>query len=311
MLEESIKFMKERYGGITWIDHGMYNGKINRESFAADGLDSKSEFYAADLWEKYGTRYFWSSGVEIIRNYSVKEKIREGKLYDSSINFWKRYLSPKELNDLNFISGFRELVQRYRNKGELNCLNSDKGNAFPTPLFWQHPTQTRNFYSWVTDYARQVNNLSEKRVKIEGQQLDKLISDWGIFINHGYFVRFGHDYEVLSQKDGKIVINPYFDKILELMAGMRDQGDLYITTIRDLLNYWILIEKVSFDYMPDGSIYIRNGNNEQINGLSLVVHAKSVMINGEIPKFRRIGEDLIFWFDLPANQSIKMHVDIK
>jgi hypothetical protein len=309
LLEESIKFMKDRFDASTWIDHGMYSGKINRESFVCDGLNPGSEYYTADLWEKYETRYFWSPAAELIRESSLKKKIMELKLHDAFVSLWKRYLSPKELKEMSFYTALRELVRRYLDNGELNSLRSYKGNAFPTPLFWQHLTQTRNFYSWVTDYGKPVSNLSAKKVKVEQKLLNKLISDWGIFINHGYFVRNGQDDDVLSEPNGKILINPYFDKILGLMARMREEGDLCITTIRDLLDYWVLIENISFDYMPDGVIYINNGNAEPIKGLSLVVHAHAVRINSEIPKFRRVGENTIFWFDIPAKHSVRMQVE--
>ena len=62
--------------------------------------------------------------------------------------------------------------------------------------------------------------------------------------------------------------------------------------------------------MPDGVIYINNGNDEPIKGLSLVVHANTVRINGEIPKFRRVGENTIFWFDIPAKHSVSMQVEL-
>ena len=310
LLEESIKFMKDRFNSSTWIDHGMFSGKINRECFVCDGLNPGSEYYTTDLWEKYETRYFWSPAVEQIRNYSLKENIRKLRLYDASVNLWKRYMSSKELNEMRFYNAFREMVRRYLDKGELNSLMFYKGHAFPTPLFWQHLTQTRNFYSWVTDYVKGTINLSVKKVKVEQKLLNKLISDWGIFINHGYFVRNGYHDDVLSERNGKIIINPYFDKILGLMARMREEGDLYITTIRDLLDYWVLIENISFNYMPDGVIYINNGNDEPIKGLSLVVHANTVRINGEIPKFRRVGENTIFWFDIPAKHSVSMQVEL-
>jgi len=309
VLKESIQFMKDRFDARTWIDHGMYSGKINRESFVADGLNPNSEYYAADLWEKYGIRYFWSTAVEVIQNTSLKEKIIKLRLYEASVTFWKRYLSPKELNEMRFDIAFRELVRRYLDKGELNSLKPNKGNAFPTPLFWQNLTQSRNFYSWPTDYVKETSDLSEKKVNIEQKLLKKLISDRGIFISHGYYVRNSPKEDFLIQRNGKIVINPYFDKILGLMARMRDEGDLFITTIRDLLDYWILIENISFDYMADGIIYVNNNNDKPIKGLSLIAHANNVRINGEIPKFRRVGENTIFWFDIPAKYRSSIQLE--
>jgi len=308
VLEESIEFMKNRFDTKTWIDHGMYNGKINREAIVADGLNKDSEYYSADLWEKYGTRYFWSPAVEMIRNYSLKEEIKKLKLYEVSVNLWKRYLSPEELTKTKFLSAIGKMVSRYMEKGEMNSQLSYKSNAFPTPLYWQHITQTRNFYSWTTEYEKDYSDLSEKKVDIEQKLLNKLVSDWGIFINHGYYVRNSKKDGNITEQNGKLVTNPYFDKILGIMAQMRDNGNLYVTTIRDLMDYWTLIENVSFDYMPDGVIYIRNGNDQPVKGLSLAVHANSVKINGEIPKLRRVGENTIFWFDIPARQSAKIKV---
>jgi hypothetical protein len=62
------------------------------------------------------------------------------------------------------------------------------------------------------------------------------------------------------------------------MSQKREEGDLYITTIRDLLDYCVKIEKISFDYMPDSKINVNNGNDEPINGLSLVVEESYMTI---------------------------------
>ncbi len=308
ILEESIKFMKSRFDTKTWIDHGMYNGIINRECISADGLNPESQFYAADLWEKYDTRYFWSPAVEMIRNYSLKEQVKKLKFLEVSEHLWDRYLSPDELHSTSFIHAFKEMKIRYTDKGELNSQKSYSGSAFPTPLYWQNPAINRDLYSWVTDYEKETANLSLKKIDTDQRQLNKLVSDRGIFVDHGYFVRNERNDGNLVEKNGKLVINPLFDKILENMARMRDKGDLYLTTIRNLLDYWILTEKISFDYMPDGLIYINNNNNEPITGLSLIVRAQTVRINGEIPKSRREGEDTIFWFDIPANQTMTIQI---
>ena len=117
-------------------------------------------------------------------------------------------------------------------------------------------------------------------------------------------MRNHYDDGVLSEHNGKIVIDPYFDKTLEIMAAMGKEGDLYTTTIRNMLDYWILIENISFDYMPDGTIYINNLNDKSIKGFSLAIKADVVRIDGEIPKSRRAGDDTVLWFDIPARQRV-------
>jgi co-chaperonin GroES (HSP10) len=284
----------------------MYNGKINREATVADGLDPDSKYYAGDFWKKYGTRYFWSPSVEMLRIYSLKEKIKKLKFHEVSFNLWKRYFSPEELHKVNFFTALNSMSNRYLEKGEMNSLLSYKGNAYPTPLYWQFLTQTRDFYSWTTDYEKDYTNLTAKKVGVEKKLLDKLVSDWGVFINHGYYVRNSSEDGNLIVKNGKLVTNPYFDKILGLMAKMRDDGDLYVTTIRDLLDYWTLTENVSFDYEPGGLIIVNNRNDKPIKGLSLVVGAKDVKVNGQSPKTRKVGDNLIFWFDIDAKQRLNI-----
>jgi hypothetical protein len=315
-LNESIKFMKDNFDATTWIDHGMYNGNLNRESFVCDGLNPNSEYYAADLWEKFNTRYFWSPAVEMIENsmISPSKSLKNGKFYKAYVDFWKHYLSVKELKELSFHVAVKELLRRHKSKGELNSLKPNKGNAYPTPLYWQHTSRTKQFYSWTTDYVKDYGGLlskePEKQLLIEQRQIDELIANWGVFINHGYYVSNRKDHNIFNESNGKIVINPFFDKILEYMSGKRDNGSLYITSIRDLLDYWIMLENVSFEYTPDRGIRVINLNNEPIEGLSIAFHAKTVQINGETPAHKQVGEDTIIWFDIPAKGEVSLHAEL-
>jgi hypothetical protein len=303
--ERWIKSMKDSYETATWIDHGMFAGTDNRQSFVCDGLNPASQYYTADLWGKYNTRYFWNAAVEELRKLPVKEKVISMKFYEASLNIWRRYFSTEELKQAGFFKAFRELISKSKEEGELDSYLPRRGSSMPTPLFWKHPTRTMNFYSWATDYVK-IFSHSDKGLKQEEENLNKLIIDRGIFINHGYFVRNLYEDGVLINSSGKIATSPYFDKTLDLMVQMRDKGDLYITTIRDLLDYWMLIENISFEYMPDGTIYINNLNDRVIGGFSLVVKAGNVSIDGKITKFRKAGDDTIFWFDLAAKQRVRL-----
>jgi hypothetical protein len=65
LLSEALDATKKDFVPVTWIDHGYDNSnKSNREDLACDGADSTSEFYSADLWKKYGIKYFWNSFYE-------------------------------------------------------------------------------------------------------------------------------------------------------------------------------------------------------------------------------------------------------
>ncbi len=315
VLKESIKFMKERFDTKTWIDHGMGSGKINREAFVADGLNPNSDYFAADLWKKYNTRYFWNPAMEMIREssrISAKKYIKNLQFGYAYKTFLNRYLSQEELNDVNFISSFFEAVKHYWFHKELNLFSPYQGEAYPTPLFWKHPTRTEMFYSWPTDDDDNYHGLSsveaEWCLKMEKKQLDKLITEYGVFIDHGYYIRNHKNDGTCKSIDGKIVINPYFDKILGYMGKLRDSGELYITTIRDLLDYWILLENISFKYLPDGEISVTNNNDKPIMGLSLAIRAAHVRLNGLIPNSKTAGEDTIIWFDIRAGEKVILKV---
>ncbi len=65
LLGEALEATKREFFPVTWIDHGYDNSvKSNREDLACDGADVKSEYYSADMWKKYGIRYFWNSFYE-------------------------------------------------------------------------------------------------------------------------------------------------------------------------------------------------------------------------------------------------------
>jgi hypothetical protein len=313
-LNESVKFMKERFDAISWIDHGIYSGKTNRESFVCDGLDPNSEFYAADIWEKYNTRYFWNTADEfhLVHPPSIKEDIRKLKFTAISAELWKRFLYQKEYNGLTFFRSIVKTLKSSTPRYELNCLQPLKGNSFPTPLYWQNLTRTKQFYSWVTDYDQDYSGLSaknpEEQVNKEERQLNQLSSDWGVFFNHGYFARRRKGHDVLSEKDGRMVINPFFDKILAQMAAKRDKGELYLTTVRGLMDYWLLLEKIYFEYMPDGSISVHNDNDKPVKGLSLVLHADNIRIDGETPQYKQTGDNRIIWFDIHAKGDVNLKV---
>lgn len=310
-LEESIRFMKERYDTKTWIDHGFFNGNTNREAFVADGLDSTSQYYAADLWKKYGTQYFWSPAVEELRlpPISVKDDLEKFKFYSAYVHFWQNYFSPDELRELGIFKASKEIFLRRAFKSERNFLMNRLGMACPSPLYWKHPTRTNQFYSWATYNVNDYSDINQKAVDLEEIKLNKLINDWGIFIEHGYYVRTSEfKKNILSNFENKLFINPYFDQLLGFMAKKRDNGELYITTIKELLDYWKSLNNVSFEYFPNNTIKIINNNKKPIFGLSLVISTDSVLVNKKVPFMKQIGEEKVFWFDIDANEIVYLQI---
>ncbi|MCX6290284.1 MAG: hypothetical protein NT126_00795 [Bacteroidetes bacterium] len=264
LLEEAISFMKKNFNTVSWIDHGYDNGaKNNREAFVCDGLIPSSPSYAKDYWEKYGTRYFWNSYHE------------DFTTADSLLLFNASQEIP--------YSGF--------------------GDAVPTPCYWLHQTRTGNFYSWCTKDLLEMPDVNLWNYFFSNERLKDFAHNRAVKFNHCYpagGVENKGFWKMNEQK--KIVVEPEFEKMLERLAAYRDSGLINVSTVRDLLNYWISCEKIKFDYSVNGKIIIENQNDHDVKGLSLVVKASHVMIDGITPASKKDGSDLIFWFDMKAGQ---------
>lgn len=305
-LEEAISFVKNRYGSPAWIDHGMYSGNDNRETLVSDGLNPGSEYYAADLWQQNGIRYFWSPAVEAIRfskiESSLKNDLQNLRFSHFTGELWRRYKYCRKYLGESSISSLKRIARGHFPLAELNSYQPRRGSALPTPLFWQNETISGPFYSWSTEFVYPGLNArdSSSWYENEKKELDLLLDGWGVFINHGYYVRRGVKDNFIENDRKELVVDPEFDQILTYMDQIRDEGDLLIATVSDLLDYWILTEGITFDYRPDGSVIVINNNNEMIKDFSLAVSSGkcSILVDGTPPFSRYFKEDVIFWFDL-------------
>jgi len=316
VLAAAIAFMDKRYHSRTWIDHGMFPGNNNREAFVCDGLDPSSEFYAEDLWEQYSTDYFWSPAVEAIRfsvsTPSLKEEWLALRFKSFFEEFWNRYRYLRKYKGEELFEVLVDIYNLYTPKLELNSQRPFKGSAFPTPLYWQNITSSKDLYSWPTefDYNGVTRSWDEANLSIEKRHLDLLIAEQGTFFNHGYYVRNGIHDDILVVNGGELIINPYFDKMLAYMDQCRDEGSLYITTVKDILDYWRLVENITLEYVSDASFQINNNNDKPVQGLSLAIHTdlNYVHIMGANYSSKQVDGDAIVWFDMPARGRVTIHI---
>lgn len=316
IMEEAMIFMKERYDTRTWIDHGMYPGNTNREAYSADGLDPASAYYAADLWEENNVKYFWSPAVEALRfaspGPSLTQLIRDYKLKALFKEFRRRYNFIRIYNDEGALEALVKVIRGNLPMLELNSQRPFMGYSFPTPLYWQNLTYSGQLYSWTTefDYYGVTRQLDSANLIIEKRQLEHLIVKRGVFFNHGYYVRNNSRDGMLTFNDGRLIINPYFDNVLNYMDHRRDDGDLLITTVRDLLDYRIQVENIILDYKPDGSIDIVNNNHQEVRDLAMAFGSdpENIILKGVKFSSKKVQDDAIIWFNLPADSSVNLTV---
>ena len=186
-------------------------------------------------------------------------------------------------------------------QGKLDLMQIRNGDNFITPLYWQHPTVTGNFYTFSTAVIYPGN------YKVyNSTNLKELIGNWGVFINHSYPSRVNGknptDY-IITDKHGIMNINPEFNNLLAEMAGFRDEGLLYLATIKEMMDYWTALENIKMEILTDGSIKITNFNYFMIKNMSLAVKASQVLVDGAEVCNKKVKNDIIIWFDIDAFAS--------
>ncbi|NOX84609.1 MAG: hypothetical protein GXO86_01385 [Chlorobi bacterium] len=263
-MKKALRFMRENFGSPTWIDHG-YNNHLenNREDLVCDATIKESGNYLLKLWRKYGVNYFYNP------------------YYEDYFTFarWQFYY---------FLSkpyvGF--------------------GDFLPDPGYWKHPSRTGNIVHWPTKGVLYAPRESDWDYYFNDQVLEEFISGRGVEINHCYpprvnpekgFWRYG--------SDSTVIASPGFNKTLERMAGLKKAGRLNVTTIKDFLDYQLAVEKVKYEILTDGRVKVTNGGDKTIKNLSFAVRADTVTVDGQIPRQKTAGGDIIFWFDLGAGES--------
>lgn len=283
---QALEVFKDKYNISTWIDHGISDGNSNREAFVCEGLDPDSEYYIADLWHKNNVKYFWNSSIERFSNcFLLKNKI-------------------KDFNLISFLRCFRNRIT-----GNIDLLKSEIGQQIPSPIYWEHPSVTDKFiswgtlnhsghhYGWVWDYI-----YSEKRIR-------ELIINRGIHIAHFYPAFVGKSIAYFNGiweiNNGEIVINNYFDKVLQRLSEFRNEGLLNLITIKEFLDYQYLIKNIEVIYYNNGLIKIINHNNDEIKGLSFSVIASNIYSKQKQINQKQIDGEKIFWFDINAREEVE------
>mgnify|MGYP001362504703 CR=1 FL=1 len=263
-LEVALNFTKIHFDAVSWIDHG-YNNQLhnNREDFMCDGLQKKSPFYATEQWKRYGVTYFWNAYYE---DYFTFEKWRFGSS-----------LEP-------YYSGY--------------------GDFMPKPGYWLHPTRSGDFVHWPTSTVLYVANDGLWDYFFNDRNLIAFVENWSVEMNHCYPAWVDPKKGFWTyDADSNIVAQPGFNRTLEKMASLKNKGQLNVTTVKDFLDYQLLLENIDYQILADGRVRVTNNNHLDVIGLSFATKAKAVLVDRLKPAQKVSGDDLIFWFDLKAGSS--------
>ena len=262
-LEEALLYMQMNFGSPSWIDHGNNNGpQNNREDLICDGTLERSPYYAIELWNKYGVKYVHNAYYEELNTY-------KGWQFEGSLE--KPY------------SGF--------------------GDFFPKPDYYKHPTRSSNMIHWTTTSALFVKEPYLWNYLFNIKKLQKLVDNRAVEINHTYPPWVDQKKGMWTyDADSTIVAQPGLNQALANMAQLRNEGKLNVCTIADFLNYRTAIDEVDYSFLPDGRIRLTNNSDSDIKELAMIANAKAVIVNGIIPNYKIVGEEIIFWFDIGVGE---------
>lgn len=123
--------------------------------------------------------------------------------------------------------------------------------------------------------------------------LQSCLSDHNVYSGED----FGHE------SGTRFFWSPAVEAIRFSKIGPSIKGDLFLTMVKEPLNYWLLLENVRLECQADGAIDVFNDNDQEIKGLSIAISRNSgmILLDGNEPVSRPVDEDLILWFDIPAN----------
>ena len=268
-LSEALSFMKNNFASPSWIDHGYNNSELsNRENMVCDGLDSASPYYAYELWKANGVKYLFNASYEEMNPRPFSEYIFENYLFRPYPGFGDALPLPK-----------------------VSSLP-----MFPEILLWSTPYTMEPGETWAWDYY------------FEQYVLDKLVDYRYVFITHIYpaWVDEGRGY--WEMKDGKYVAKEGFNSALEKIAAMEKERLLLPTTIADYMTYQQQLQSLEYKVETDGTVVLRNKNEETIKGLSLISTHDISLENEKHFNIRKTksGDENIIWFDMEPDEEVRI-----
>ncbi|MGG4446402.1 hypothetical protein ABEX29_05215 [Brevibacillus porteri] len=221
--------------------HTLYPYKIRHyQKTTEDALQVMKDHFQSSTWIDHG--YLKSSfAFNALDNQTANYLAHQWKKYDTSY-FW--HYSSEDIANPNH---------------GLDLYQPQRGDTLRIPLYWSHPTVTGPFYSWSAA------TIPEDTLYLYREQnLQQLILNRGVFINHTYLARIPSKKQggkFIMDIKGNWIIHPDFDRLLKRMDTLCDQGKLHLTTVREI----------------------------------------KVYVNGMKPSQKKADGDLIFWFDLEPN----------
>ena len=263
-LEEALLYMQANFSSPSWIDHGHNNGlQNNREDLICDGTLEGSPYFAINLWNKYGLKYFHNAYYEELNTYNDWQ-------FDSSLE--------KPYTGFGDFFPKPDYYQHPTRTSNLIHWPTTSALFIAEPYLWDYLFNMDKLKNLVENRAVEINHTYPAWV-------DPKKGMWAFDI------------------DSTIVAQPGLNLALANFAKLRDEGKLNVCTIEDFLDYRTAIDKIDYSILPDGRIQLTNNSDSDIHNLAMVTKAKAVSVNSLIPNQKKVDDEIIFWFDIKSGNS--------
>jgi hypothetical protein len=175
------------------------------------------------------------------------------------------------------------------------------GDFFPTPNYWINATIANDIYSWRPNpYVNQGNNWDSV---FTPKRLKDFITNRGIVFSN--CKPAAH-----KENTDSATLAKASEKIQHKLPYLKSTRLVNFTTVKEIMEYWVALEKVKIRLQPDGKFRLYNSGLQDIKGLSIAIKADNVFVNGKLTEnsYRDEQGDMIVWFDLRSLKSVIISV---
>ena len=267
--------------------------------YIAEALSFMKDNFSSPTWIDHG----YNNGAENNREDMMCDGLDSLSPY-YVYDLWKEYnvmfpfnatyeeMSPRPFVDYVFDN---ELLRPYPGFGD----------ALPLPKVMRHPSYP-DVLQWTTHYTIEPGKSWDYYLSQE--RIDKILDFRYVFITHFYAPWVDANRGFWEVKDGKYVAKEGLDKTLKRLSEMRDDRLMLPTTIADYMTYQKQLANLQYRVDDDGSVILKNNNNETIKGLSLI-SVREMSLDDEKcfnEKKTHDGDEWIIWFDIEPEEVVRV-----
>ena len=216
--QTAMRFMKQQFGTVSWIDHGYNNGPDkNREDLVCDGLLPDSPQYAKELWKENGVHYLWNA-----------------------------YYEENRMEQYNFDS---QLVQPYDGFGDAlpNRQITTLPNGDKDFLLWSTSStlEINEDFEWYYFFdSIRLQRLADQHNVFIAHTYPAWSNPYRAFWQYN--------------ENGTAVAMPGFNFALSQLARFRDEKKILPTTVEQYLSYYESLLKVDYQILDNHTISLTN-----------------------------------------------------